>query len=322
MSNPSFDYKQYVLANLPDDIEYDPKDGFFSYNGHKFPTFLQCKWYKDYIEKYTKFRTVLTVKGAKVSLFERDGQELTEILFDRSGSFNLSYTTSGVRKALAAGGATGGRSANSVYVPGGGAAGGLIELKEPDILLAGDYTVTIGAGAPRMTTDVGAANGSNSTLIGPSLSLTAIGGGFGAAYNVGFTQGFDGGSGGGGRGSSLSASGTRGKGTPGQGFDGGLGVIDAGSPASGGGGGAGGQGGDATVGVPGAAGAGVYLDWIAEPRWVCRGGDGMLATVGTASPDQEWGNGSQGAISADVGKAGDGFLILVLPTKNITVRTE
>lgn len=51
--DPSREYKEHVLANLPADITVDPKDGFFIVDGkHKFPTYLQAKWYKTYITKY------------------------------------------------------------------------------------------------------------------------------------------------------------------------------------------------------------------------------------------------------------------------------
>lgn len=52
MPNPSQIYKEHILANLPSDITYDPKDGFFICNGHKFPNYLKAKWYRDYISKY------------------------------------------------------------------------------------------------------------------------------------------------------------------------------------------------------------------------------------------------------------------------------
>ena len=51
--DPSREYKEHVLANLPADITVDPKDGFFIVDGkHKFATYLQAKWYKTYITKY------------------------------------------------------------------------------------------------------------------------------------------------------------------------------------------------------------------------------------------------------------------------------
>lgn len=51
--DPSREYKEHVLANLPADITVDPKDGFFIVDGkHKFPTYLQANWYKTYIVKY------------------------------------------------------------------------------------------------------------------------------------------------------------------------------------------------------------------------------------------------------------------------------
>lgn len=53
MSDPTSDYKKHVLANKPVDVTQD-QYGFWQYNGHKFPTYLQCKWYRDAILKYQK----------------------------------------------------------------------------------------------------------------------------------------------------------------------------------------------------------------------------------------------------------------------------
>ena len=54
MSDPSTEYKQYVLANLPSDIAIDPVTGFFLHNGHAFPTYLQASWYRNYIRKWPR----------------------------------------------------------------------------------------------------------------------------------------------------------------------------------------------------------------------------------------------------------------------------
>lgn len=89
MSNPSFDYKQNVLANLPDDIKYDPKDGFFSYNGHKFPTFLQAKWYRDYIKKFERKKIESLFRGTEGVWY--DPSDLTTLFQDHFGTIPAAY---------------------------------------------------------------------------------------------------------------------------------------------------------------------------------------------------------------------------------------
>ena len=39
------DYKDYVNANLPSGMT--TSDGWYSYNNRQFPTYLECKWYRD-----------------------------------------------------------------------------------------------------------------------------------------------------------------------------------------------------------------------------------------------------------------------------------
>lgn len=261
----------------------------------------------------------ITVTGGTITPFSHDGVDYIEILWRQGGSFEVSADVDG-RLALAAGGATGARTNNNSYTPGGGGAGGLIERID-HALVSGLYTVEIGAGAPRMTSGNGAAaNGSASTLIGPDGPLTAIGGGLGASFGAGMTVGGDGGSGGGGRGRIGASSADPGDGIADQGHSGGHGYFGAGGVApSGGGGGAGGQGGDATADEAGAPGPGRYLDWVANPRTVCRGGQGWSDADQGPSPDEDWGNGSRGAVGADVGKGGDGFLSLVVRADQVNL---
>lgn len=56
MSDSTADYRAWILANKPTDITQD-RYGFWQYNGHKFPTYLQCKWYRDALIKHQKDRT-------------------------------------------------------------------------------------------------------------------------------------------------------------------------------------------------------------------------------------------------------------------------
>ena len=52
MTNPSKDYKDYVLANLPLGITYNSDIARFSVNNHTFFDYTQSNWYLRYIEKY------------------------------------------------------------------------------------------------------------------------------------------------------------------------------------------------------------------------------------------------------------------------------
>jgi len=182
---------------------------------------------------------------------------------------------------------------------GGGGAGGYLTGSPA---LSGSYTITIGAGA------AGAypSNGSNSSIIGGSLSITATGGGSGGTYG---SAGKAGGSGGGGAYSGTSDS-TRfpvgGAATSGQGNAGGKGDwfhYDIFGPddwqGGGGGGGAGGAGGNAGSGNYGAGGGGggAGLTWL---DGVTRAGGGggcanMPSNTGTAGYPGGGGSGGGGS---------------------------
>jgi len=268
---------------------------------------------------------LLLVTGGVITPFNRGGVDYVEVLWQLSGGLSVSADIASHRSALAAGGATGGRGTGTVYLPGAGGAGGLIQnLDVP--LLAGDYSIVIGAGGAPMTSGSGANAGSNSVLTNLTTSsvLTAIGGGYGAVSGSWNTAG-NGGSGGGAR-AQNGATGVNtafGLGTASQGYDGGRGnsSVTPENAASGGSGGAGGVGGDASAGVAGIAGLGVFLDWVANPLWVCQGARGLLlADNGVASLDQTFGSGSRGALNANLGKGGDGFRFLRVRADQAEVR--
>lgn len=266
---------------------------------------------------------MLTVTGGTITPFNRDGVDYIEVLFAQSGTYSVSEDLSSHNFALAAGGANGGHG-SAGWVPGGGGAGGLIEMLDVP-LLAGDYTVSIGAGAPPTTAVASESNGSNSELTGPGAAHLAIGGGFGASTTVGHTTGSNGGSGGGARGASTEGTlQPPGIGSVGQGFDGGAAIWsdDPALRASGGGGGAGGEGGAAASGIAGTRGPGKLLDWIATPRVVCQGGTGHVGITEISSPDAEWGSGADPAItttSATGGAGGDGFMFIRVRADQVNV---
>ncbi len=261
----------------------------------------------------------VSVTGGQITSFSRGGVNYIEIRFGQSGSFTVAETVAWHRRALAAGGGTGGRSERDTVMPGAGGAGGFAQVLDT-ALAAGTYAVTVGAGAPGYSTGViGQANGANSRLTGPGIDLTLTGGGSGGSYKtganfeIGTLTGLPGGSGGGGRATSGGGM-TGGAGVAGQGHQGGVGNGSAVSSAggSGGAGGVGGNGGSAPS-TGGPAGAGVVLDWIATPRTVCAGERGLVgADKGASSLARDYGSGSRGAVNGAVGKGGDGFLFVVL----------
>lgn len=265
----------------------------------------------------------IVVTGGVITPFTSGGTDYIEIAFAASGSFTLSQPIATHNRALGAGGATGGRGTDASFYASAGGAGGLVEVLGAP-LAAGSYTVSIGAGGAAVTTGFGRNNGSNSVLTRPDGVDTAIGGGGGASSGVGNTDGNPGGSGGGARGMNTAGTGVAGAGTPGQGFGGGLGFGAVDGPsgrASGGSGGANSAGGDASAGVPGSAGPGRLLSWLASPITVCAGERGITqADLNVSSADKTFGSGSRGATgSGSAGKGGDGFMFLVVRAADANV---
>ncbi|WJS86690.1 glycine-rich domain-containing protein [Paracoccus sp. TOH] len=261
----------------------------------------------------------LTVTNGIITPFSRGGVNYIEVLWQRSGSFTLTHAVTG-NLALAAGGANGGLS-TSGWVPAGGGAGQLIE-QTGKLFAAGNYSMSIGAGAPRANKTGGAAsNGSPSQLVCPNETLDALGGGKGG--QSGSVDGENGGNGGG-----AAAAGST-MGLPGSGATGGFpgGAANASTDvqqrSAGGGGGADGAGGDGTPSLGGPGGPGRLLGWIANPVEVCRGGKGHRTVTPVSSPDETWGSGSGGCYyGADeqyAGAAGNGFGILVVRADQVQV---
>lgn len=163
-------------------------------------------------------------------------------IFNQSGSITFTNPVDVSLQILCIAGGGGGGSGS----PGGGGAGGMLQnttvLNETDTL-----NIVVGNGG---TSNVA---GSNSSVLGNSLAVTAFGGGYGGLNS----PGGPGGSGGGGGSNSISAQRLGGAGTSGQGNNGGNGFYAASNNKSGGGGGgAGGPGGNGTTGGASGNGAG------------------------------------------------------------------
>jgi len=110
----------------------------------------------------------------------------------------------------------------------GGGAGGVLNVKYRTVFSPStNYTITVGAGGSGASDSLGtlATNGSNSSIIGGSTSIIAIGGGYGA---TGARNGGNGGSGGGGGTDATSTGYSGGLGVPGQGANGTDGTYSSG----------------------------------------------------------------------------------------------
>jgi hypothetical protein len=176
---------------------------------------------------------------------------------------------------------------------GGGGAGGLVNSTVN--LLAGVYTVTVGAGGARGGNNANGSTGSPSIV---SWGVTALGGGFGAR---GSDSGGNGGCGGGGGFGTGGTTGSPGGGTGSQGGNGTGGRNVESSAQSGGGGG---TGGNAIVPTPYGTGAvgGTGVSYY-NFGFLGGGGGGARTTFayGFAGPGGEGGGGNGGA-----GPGGDG----------------
>lgn len=193
---------------------------------------------------------------------------------------------------------------------GGGGAGGVLYTSAQSLANATSYTCTVGGGGS------GSSNGTNSSLIGGSVSLSAIGGGKGGEYNA--VAAGNGGSGGG----AARISGAYGTATSGQGYRGGSASVGGGN-AAGGGGGAGATGGDNSGATGGAGGVGTatYNSWslatgigeLSSGTYYLAGGGGGFGgtTAGTAglggggTGSQNSGNGGTNGL-ANTGGGGGG----------------
>jgi hypothetical protein len=234
---------------------------------------------------------------------------------------------------LLVGGGGGGGAARG---GGGGAGGVLSSSRSVEVEAAISVNVGSGGAGTVFSPSSPATNGSNSSLILPSETIVALGGGFGANGLLGlFTgTGMAGGSGGsGGGGSGYPPVGAGGSGTVGQGFAGGAGKGD-GEPYNGGsGGGAGGAGStgrDGAVGISdaflvaasagasvggtpyvgGGGGAGVYQTNGGTGGSGGGGTGGGTGVAGTAGAANTGGGGGGGGNGADGGSGGSGLVIL------------
>lgn len=188
---------------------------------------------------------------------------------------------------IVAGGGGGGS-----YVGGGGGAGGVI-MGHFNLSNDTSYTLTVGGGGATN------ANGSNSSFIGGSHSLTAIGGGTGRNYAD--QSGADGGSGGG-HGGTQGNGGRAGFALQRTSASGGYGNNGASSSSSrtndstigGGGGGAGLVAISNTSNYPGDAGDGIYSDILGVGYFWAGGGGGGAYNPGSGGNPPRSGHGGRG----------------------------
>ena len=193
---------------------------------------------------------------------------------------------------IVAGGGSGGSSAG-----GGGGAGGLIYENGINIS-SGTYNIIVGQG--------GISGGTNDTRKGGNSifsTYTAIGGGSGQDMGYQDVDYKDGGSGGGGERNNTSSFGTGGylggKGTLGQGNDGGQGKnFDGGNSAGGGGGGAGTPGSSAYIqGRGGDGGSGLQIPITGDLEYYAGGGGGGSGSSFDIAGTGGIGGGGNGAIT-------------------------
>jgi len=187
--------------------------------------------------------------------------------------------TSGVSAITAsylqvAGGGGGGFIAGGNRGAGGGAGGfltGSFSLNPTQ-----SYTVVVGAGGTPL------ANGSNSTITGTGISVTAsVGGGAGGSQNgASSVVGQNGGSGGGGPSQSGTGSTAGGTGTVGQGNDGAAGTNSGGQPFGCGGGGGAGAAGSLSNNPAGAGGIGLTSSISGTSTYYAGGGGGGTYAAG------------------------------------------
>jgi hypothetical protein len=207
--------------------------------------------------------------------------------FTTSGTFT-STATLPIRYLVVAGGGGGGSD-----MGGGGGAGGYLAATSYS-LPAGTYTVTVGsggAGGPAGSGQIAGAQGTNSSISGPGVSIVAIGGGGGGSrHDSAGAPATTGGSGGGGSGQYGGAAGTAG-----QGYAGGS---SNGTWYPAGGGGAGGRG----YNGPAHGGEGKEND-ILGTNYYWAGGGGGSGYTGTGGNGGSGGGGG-GAVSTTYGGSG------------------
>jgi hypothetical protein len=178
-------------------------------------------------------------------------------LIYQSCSFTIpKYTGAGITAnvyVVGGGGAGGSHYATANVAAGGGGGGGVRQFTN-QVLAPGTYTITIGERGEAEVVG-GTGRGGNTSISGPSLSVTSQGGGSGASDYPTVLAASSGGSGGGG--SSLLVNSAGAVGTSGQGLSGGAGFNDGVNFSGGGGGGYAGGGGAGTAILSGAGGNGI-----------------------------------------------------------------
>ena len=177
--------------------------------------------------------------GVNCSMQGSSSMELTTITqFTTPGTSVFSAAFTAFAELLIVGGG----GCGGAYVGGGGGGGGVVHLNMI-LLQQGNYTITVGHGAPGGSSPGGSSqNGGNSSFGNSSWTATALGGGYGAEGGQHTTSTWPStiaGCGGGGGSSPGAESGSNG--TSGQGLNGGSSYF-GGNFASGGGGGASGSG--------------------------------------------------------------------------------
>ena len=228
--------------------------------------------------------------GAKVSEY---GPYTLYVFDDPATVGTLSLEQVGPAEILVVGGGGSGSTGNqgNNNRGGGGGGGGGVIHRENAFLMAGDYTITVGAGAPRTTTNyTSGKKGGNSTLNGNGLSLVAVGGGAGSIGG----KGGSGGCGGGGGSNSGAGGDVAGYclGNPGGK------AWAANDGAAGGGGGASSVGGNATSATKGGDGGnGLTISITGDPVVYAAGGPGGGSSA-------NWG--SEGLGYGGIGSGGRG----------------
>ena len=222
----------------------------------------------------------------KLGGLQATGGTITEVggyvihTFTTNGTFEVTAGAGAVEVLVVAGGGGGGGD-NS----GGGGAGGLIYYgsESPSLgsgvnVTTGTYAVVVGnggSGSPAVNT--AASQGGNSSFIGGSANLVAIGGGAAGTGNSGMYNGGNGGSGGGA--ASEGTNGTAGSAQQSGSASGGYG-NNGGGCANGAGGGGGGAGGTGQAGnargaqLGGDGGAGLQYSISGSAQWYAAGGNG------------------------------------------------
>lgn len=138
--------------------------------------------------------------------------------FTSSGTLTLNSTVT-ARILVVAGGGGGSYNSEPYSYGGGGGGGGYLYYTNIS-MTAGTYTITVGTGGLGSVEAAASTNGVDSSIVGGSISYTAIGGGRGGGTGNG-----NGGTGGsGGSAASYPGGSTNGSGTSGQGFGGGAGA--------------------------------------------------------------------------------------------------